>query len=104
MCEAGGSTRHAHAPSCTLKTFPSKPPHTQLLLRWTAERGTPALWSASTPAHASANAAAATGWALPPPVRIALDAAETGTRFHRPDADWPAAEDGGALKPSPVVL
>lgn len=83
---------------------PSPPHPPQLLLRWTAERGTPALVAAATPAHAAAIAAAARGWALPPAVRAALDALETGARFHRPDADWPDAEAGGATKPSLVVL
>lgn len=83
---------------------PPLPPTTpQLLLRWAAERGTPALVAATTPAHAAAVAAAADGWTLPPAVRVALNACDTGARFHRPDADWPDAEVGGALKPSLVL-
>jgi len=88
---------------------PTQPPapDSQVLLRWAAERGTPTLWSSTRADRVRSNAAAAVGWALPPPHRAAIDALDApgaSVRFHRPGAAWPDPEAGGALKASRELL
>jgi diketogulonate reductase-like aldo/keto reductase len=99
----GGWVDAGHRRRSLSRTLPLQSP-VQIILRWSIERGVPALVRTADPAHAGEAAGAAAGaWALPPGGREALDRLETRARSWRPDAAWPDPEDGGVTKPSLVL-
>ena len=93
------SAAHAHA-----HPHPLSPSPIQILLRWSIERGVPALVRTADPAHAAEAGSAGSGaWGLTGTARSALDRLETRARTWRPDAAWPDPEVGGVPKPSLVL-
>jgi hypothetical protein len=99
------STSSKPASSLLSLTPPPQPLHSfhtsQVLLRWSIDRGVPVLARTADPAHAAEAAAAVRGgWSLEPGARAALDRLETRARAWRPAAAWPDPEAGGVAKPT----
>ena len=87
-----------------------------MLLRWSAERGIPFVASSSSSSSLE-EVAAVPSWALSPASRDALDGAAAAASFGGAGRElrtlvpkagagfsWPAAEEGGAVKASEVLL
>jgi diketogulonate reductase-like aldo/keto reductase len=77
----------------------------QVLLRWNVQRGVGVLPKAGSAAHARENAEGLFAWRLTWDQKARLDALDEGRRFVSPAWHaWDDAEEGGAVKPSRVLL
>lgn len=77
----------------------------QVLLRWNAQRGVAVIPKAGSAPHLEENIAGLFTWRLNWNQKAALDALDEGRRFVAPEWHrWEDEEEGGATKPSKVLL
>jgi diketogulonate reductase-like aldo/keto reductase len=74
-------------------------------LRWNVQRGVAVIPKAGSEPHLKENIAGLSEWRLSWDQKAALDALDSGKRFvDMPWHQWADDEEGGAVKPSSVLL